>query len=132
MPLCPDSTRISTSIMENKPEYEEIYADLVLELLTAYMLDKSDDSSLSTELMESVRKNSTLVGSGMMQGLVFSSIIHMALMITMFSIVTGRSRQDVLEMYAAGYQTMRDEVSLMPQVHPDFVNKLVDELDSLF
>lgn len=117
--------------MESSLPDPDIYTDVVLELLTAYMIDKSHDSNLSSDLMEIIRKDPVLSGKGLMQGLLFSSIIHMALMITLMALSTGKSREEVLSFYADTYRMTRHDVMKMPQVHPDFVNRLVEELDGL-
>lgn len=116
----------------NKDTREELYTDVVLELLSAYLFSANGENDLLTyKLMESVRKDPVMSGKGLMEGLLFSSVIHMSLMITLFALVTGRTRQQVLELYAMSYQMTRDKVAEMPQVHPEIVNKLVEELDGL-
>jgi hypothetical protein len=113
-------------------KHQELYTDVMLELLSAYLF--STDSSgrdLTIQLMESVRKDPVLSGKGMMEGLVFSSVIHMSLMITLMAMMLGLGREDILKLYAMSYQMTRDKVALMPQVHPEIVNRLVEELDGL-
>lgn len=116
----------------NEDTQKVLYTDVMLELLSAYLFsDEEGGKDLAIDLMESVRKDEILAGKGLMEGLVFSSVIHLALMITLFGLITGRSRKDVLQLYAMSYQMTRDSVSEMPQVHPEVVNKLVEELDGL-
>lgn len=116
--------------MENS-QHNDLYTDVMMELLSAYLLDKEQNSKLSMELMEIVRKDPVMSGEGLMQGLLFSSIIHMSLMITLISLFTGKTREEVLTFYADAYRVSRDDVAKMPQVHPEVVNSLVEELNRL-
>jgi len=118
--------------MNDSSEQEVLYTDIVLELLTAYLYDKGNgDKELSDVVMEGVRSHPVLNGKGLMEGLLFSSIIHLALMITVFAITTNQSREEVLKKYAMSYQLTRDTVSTMTQVHPEIVNALLEKLEGL-
>lgn len=113
-------------------KHQELYTDVMLELLCAYLFSSDEDGKeLTVELMETVRKDPVLAGRGLMEGLVFSSVIHMSLMMTLMAMMTGRTREDILRIYALSYQMTRDKVAEMPQVHPEIVNRLVEELDGL-
>lgn len=118
--------------MEASGEKNVLYTDIVLELLTAYMYDKGNgDKDLADVVMEGVRKNPVLNGKGLMEGLLFSSILHLALMVTVFGVVTGQKREAILQQYAMAYQLTRDNVSNMPQVHPEIVNALLERFEGL-
>jgi hypothetical protein len=117
--------------MEIRKPQEELYTDIVLELLSAYFYDDGSSHDLANAVMTSVRDNPVLNGKGLMEGLVFSSVVHMALMITLLALITDRPREEALKLYAMSYQSTRETVSMMPQVHPEFVNRLINELEGL-
>lgn len=117
--------------MEMSNPEEELYTDVVLELLSAYLYDDAKSKDLANAVMSSVRDSPVIGGKGLMEGLVFSSVVHMALMITLLALITGKPREEALKLYAMSYQMTRDTVAMMPQVHPEFVNKLIDQLEDL-
>ena len=121
---------ILTFIMGLSKKEADLYTDIVLELFSAYVLD--DDSTpddLSSMVMEAVREDDLVNGPGLMEGLLFSCILHMAMLITFTALKTGMSRKEVLEQYALVYQSTKDSISHMPQVHPEIVNSLVQRLE---
>ena len=121
---------ILTFIMGLSKKEADLYTDIVLELFSAYVLD--DDSTpddLSSMVMEAVREDDLVNGPGLMEGLLFSCILHMAMIITFTALKTGMSRKEVLEQYALVYQSTKDSISHMPQVHPEIVNSLVQRLE---
>lgn len=123
---------ILTFIMELFPKEADLYTDIVLELFSAYVLD--DDSSpddLSKIIMDAVRDDPKVFGPGLMEGLLFSCILHMAMIITFVSLKMGVSRKEALETYALVYQSTKDSISSMPQVHPEIVNRIVEDLGDL-
>jgi len=121
---------ILTFIMGLSKKEADLYTDIVLELFSAYVLD--DDSTpddLSSMVMEAVREDDLVNGPGLMEGLLFSCILHMAMIITFTALKTGMPRSEVLEQYALVYQSTKDSISHMPQVHPEIVNSLVQRLE---
>jgi len=119
-----------TFIMGLSKKEADLYTDIVLELFSAYVLD--DDSTpddLSSMVMEAVREDDLVNGPGLMEGLLFSCILHMAMIITFTALKTGMTRKEVLEQYALVYQSTKDSISHMPQVHPEIVNSLVQRLE---
>jgi hypothetical protein len=121
---------ILTFIMGLSKKEADLYTDIVLELFSAYVLD--DDSTpddLSSMVMEAVREDDLVNGPGLMEGLLFSCILHMAMIITFTALKTGMTRKEVLEQYALVYQSTKDSISHMPQVHPEIVNSLVQRLE---
>jgi len=121
---------ILTFIMGLSKKEADLYTDIVLELFSAYVLD--DDSTpddLSSMVMEAVREDDLVNGPGLMEGLLFSCILHMAMIITFTALKTGMTRKEVLERYALIYQSTKDSISHMPQVHPEIVNSLVQKLE---
>lgn len=121
---------ILTFIMDLSKREADLYTDIVLELFSAYVLD--DDSTpddLSSMVMDAVREDDLVNGPGLMEGLLFSCILHMAMIITFTALKTGMPRSEVLEQYALVYQNTKDSISHMPQVHPEIVNSLVQRLE---
>lgn len=121
---------ILTFIMGLSKKEADLYTDVVLELFSAYVLD--DDSApddLSSMVMEAVREDDLVNGPGLMEGLLFSCILHMAMIITFTALKTGMPRSEVLEQYALVYQSTKDSIANMPQVHPEIVNSLVEKLE---
>jgi hypothetical protein len=121
---------ILTFIMGLSKKEADLYTDIVLELFSAYVLD--DDSTpddLSSMVMEAVREDDLVNGPGLMEGLLFSCILHMAMIITFTALKTGIHRSEVLEQYALVYQSTKDSIANMPQVHPEIVNSLVQRLE---
>jgi len=119
-----------TFIMGLSKKEADLYTDIVLELFSAYVLD--DDSTpddLSSMVMEAVREDDLVNGPGLMEGLLFSCILHMAMIITFTALKTGMTRKEALEQYALVYQSTKDSISHMPQVHPEIVNSLVQRLE---
>jgi len=118
--------------MEESGKQADLYTDIVLELFSAYVLD--DDSGpddLSKMVMDAVRDDEKVSGPGLMEGLLFSCILHMAMIITFTSLKTGVPREEVLKTYALVYQSTKDSIAHMPQVHPEIVNKIVKDLEGL-
>jgi hypothetical protein len=111
---------------------EEIYTDLVLEILSAYLFAQKDGEDLAAMVLHSIREDHKFEGKGLLEGLLFSSILHMAMMISFLSLSTGISNADVLKKYALVYKMTRDDVAKMPQVHPEFISKIVDRNKDIF
>ena len=110
----------------------DLYTDIVLELFSAYVLDdNSSPDDMSRMVMDAVRDDDLVNGPGLMEGLLFSCILHMAMIITFTALKTGISRKEVLEQYALIYQGTKDSIACMPQVHPEIVNRIVEDLGDL-
>jgi len=111
----------------------DLFTDLVLELLTAYLLSNSNESrNLTMKVMDSVRSDDKFLESGFLEGMVFSSILHLSMMINYISLVTGKSNEEVLKRYALVYQMTKETIAKMPQVHPEFVAKIAEEFGGLY
>jgi len=116
----------------SKKKEADLYTDIVLELFSAYVLDdNSSPDDMSRMVMDAVRDDDLVNGPGLMEGLLFSCILHMAMIITFTALKTGISRKEVLEQYALIYQGTKDSIACMPQVHPEIVNKIVQDLEGL-
>lgn len=107
----------------------EIYTDVVMEMLTAYLLSESDDDNLIERVMTDIKTNPAFPDCGLMEGLVFSSIIHLSIMISYLSKTFGVSRQEILQHYALVYKGVREIVETLPEVHPDVVAEIARNMN---
>jgi hypothetical protein len=108
-------------------ESKTLYTDVVMELLTSYILaNEGDDSFLSELLMKSIHEDEDLEGPGLLPGLLFSSIIHLTLLITVISAMTEETPMQVISRYGLHYNKIRPMLAEMPQLHPNIVNKIAE------
>jgi hypothetical protein len=115
--------------MENLDVNKENYADMTLQILSAYLSgDEVVDFDLASKVMDSLYNDPEINGPGFLPGLFFSSIIHMSLMLQILASVVGISKKESLSRYALSYEGVREMVALMPQVHPSVVNEIVEHL----
>lgn len=102
-----------------------IYTDVVMELLSSYVLaNEGDNSYLSEFLMKTIHQDEEIAGPGFMPGMIFSSIIHLTLLLTIVCSITNESMMDVLSKYGLHYNKVRPMLANMPQLNPEFVNKI--------
>lgn len=113
-------------------DHEDIYTDLVLEILSAYIFAERGGEDIVARVLENIRQEHKFECKGLVEGLLFSSILHMTMMIAFISLTTGMSNTEILRRYALVYKMTRDDVFKMPQVHPEFISKIVDRNEKLF
>lgn len=115
--------------MENLNLTEENYADMTLQILSAYLSENdSINFDLASSLMESLYNDPEINGPGFLPGVFFASIIHMSLMLQILATSFNISKQEALSTYALSYEGVRDLIARMPQVHPSIVNEIVEYL----
>jgi hypothetical protein len=102
-----------------------IYSDVVMELLTSYVLANEGDSAfLSDFLTSTIHEDEQISGPGFMPGMLYAAIIHSTLLLTVISAITNESVKDVLSKYGLHYNKIRPMLAEMPQLNPEFVNKI--------
>ena len=110
-------------------EPDELYTDVVMEMLSAYMLTPEDShDDLIDSVMDSVKSNPNFPQEGLMQGMVFGGIVHLTLMLTYMAKTLGVPRDDILRHYAIVYKNVRHYVAQIPEVHPDVVSELARKM----
>lgn len=115
--------------MENLDPNKQNYADMTLQILTAYLSgDEVIDFDLASAVMQSLFDDPEIGGPGFLPGLFFASIIHMSLLLQIIANTYNISKKEALSKYALSYEGVRSMVALMPQMYPSVVNEIVQHL----
>lgn len=102
-----------------------LYTDVVMELLTSYILaNEGDNSFLFDFITKTIHEDDTVAGPGFMPGMLFSAIIHLSLLLTVISAITDEPVTEVLSKYGLHYHKIRPHIEEMPQLNPEIVNKI--------
>jgi hypothetical protein len=112
--------------MKEFNENDILYTDIVLQILSAYLNGNDDLSSEDlTNAISGALTDPNIAGPGIMSGLLYASIVHMALLLATLTEALGDDRKKVLQRYAVAYSSFRNQLSVMPQLRPEFVNQIM-------
>lgn len=108
-------------------ESKTLYTDIIMEMLTSYMLASEGESEFLQEfLLKTLHEDEDVSGPGLFPGLLFSAIIHLNLMIVVIAAMAEEDPLDVLSKYGIHYGRIRPRLLELPQLHPDVVNKIAE------
>lgn len=104
---------------------DEIYTDLVLQLLTAF---SNSDTESPHSIIKMINDNDEFYGEGFFPGVVYASLIHMSLMIACIGQALNVDRQSALRHYALTYGMNREQFKEIPGLNPKFVTAIMKRI----
>ena len=108
--------------MENNKE-EYLYTDYAIQMLSAFMI--KDTNSLSS-LLDTMEEET--FDTSFLAGITFGLLIHMEQLITGMALEKEMEINDVYQLYALHYSTMRDDYKKILPLSPSFTKNKLKEI----
>jgi hypothetical protein len=104
---------------------DELYTDIALQMLSAYI---NGDKEVTSELISGYASSND-DDPTFMPGLIFASMMHMAILLSAIADSTNISTEEALTHYASVYNLQfREQMAKIPALHQDIAKEMYKKI----